>query len=304
MKYILMPVLAVLLCSKAYACDVCGGSQGNYLGILPRYNSHFVGLSFQYQQFTSTHPLMAGEKEPVTSQNYVRSVTAWGRFYPLKRLQVFAFVPYTYNSAVEPTQTVVMDGMGDVRLMANYMLLNTADSSESRVKHTLLAGGGIKAPTGRNDVTNTEGIILSNMQPGTGSWDYTANVNYTLRIGKAGVNTDVSYKLGSPNKRDYRYGNKLNAGLTGFYWYDKGKVSLLPQAGLRYEHSDVDYSSYLYRIRNTYSGGDQVYATAGAGLYLGKFAITATGSIPVWQHYAGGLVQAKPRLETQVQFLF
>ncbi len=304
MKYILMPVLAILLCAKAVACDVCGGSQGSYLGILPRYNSHFVGLSFQYQQFTSTHPVMASEKKPVQSQNFVRSVTAWGRFYPLKRLQLFAFAPYSYNSAVEPTQTVLMNGIGDIRVVANYMLLNTADSSQNRVKHTLLAGGGIKAPTGRNDVTNTEGIILSNMQPGTGSWDYTANVNYTFRIDKAGINGDVSYKLSGVNKRDYRYGNKLNAGLTAFYWYDKGKVSLLPQAGLRYEHSDVDYSSYVYRIRNTYSGGAQAYAVAGAGIYLGKFGITATGSLPVWQHYAGGLVTAKPRLETQVQFLF
>jgi hypothetical protein len=298
-----MPAMAAMLCIQANACDVCGGSSGSYLGILPRYNDHFVGLSFQYQRFTSTHPVMAGESKPVQSENYVRSLTAWGRFYPIKRLQVFAFVPYIYNIAVEPTETVVMNGLGDVKVLANYMLLNTADSS-GNVKHTLLVGGGVKAPTGRNDVLNTEGIILSNMQAGTGSWDIIANANYTLRVNKAGINLDASYKQSTTNARDYRYGNKWNAGLIGFYWHDAGRISFLPQAGIRYEHSSIDYSSFYYRIRNAYSGGEQGYAVAGCGVYYGKWALTVTGNIPAWQHYAGGLVQAKPRLETQLQFLF
>lgn len=299
-----MSVLAAACSLQAMACDVCGGSSGSYLGVLPRFEQHFVGLSFQYQPFVAIHPDMVGSSVPVRSQNYVRSVTAWGRFYPLKRLQVFAFVPYTYNTSIEPTQTVTMQGLGDVKVLANYMLLNTPDSSEGQLKHNLLIGGGVKAPTGKNNFVNSEGIILSNMQPGTGSWDLLANANYTIRIDKAGVNADVTYKYSTANERDYRYGDKLNAGLTGFYWYDAGKASLLPQLGMRYEYSQQDYSSYRYLIHNAYSGGAQAYGTGGLTTYLGKFGIGAMVSIPVWQNYADGLVQAKTRTEVQLQFLF
>ncbi|MBL7719262.1 MAG: hypothetical protein JNL72_10540, partial [Flavipsychrobacter sp.] len=239
MKHTLLLLCVVGAHMQALACDVCGGASGSYLGILPRFNDHFIGLSAQYQQFNSTHPVMTGAATPVESANYTRSITAWGRFYPLRRLQVFAFVPYVYNTAVEPTETVLMDGLGDVRVLANYMVLDTRDS-DSRVLHTLLAGGGIKAPTGRNDVVNTEGIILSNMQPGTGSWDLVANINYTLRAGKAGVNADASYRYCTTNTRDYRYGDRVNGALTGFYWLETGSISLLPQAGARYEYSATD----------------------------------------------------------------
>lgn len=303
MRYLLISLLAV--CSlQAGACDVCGGSGGSYLGILPGYQQHFIGLSFQYQQFNATHPQMAGETTAVRSQNYVRSLTAWGRFYPLRRLQVFAFLPYTYNTAVEPSQVVNMQGIGDIKVLANYMLLNTSDSSNRKLKHTLLAGGGVKVPTGKNSFVNSEGIILSNMEPGTGSWDFIANANYTIGSGKIGVNADASYKHSTTNKRGYRYGDKVNTSLMAFYKQELGNITLLPQAGMRYEHSQVDYSSYYYRIHNTYSGGAQVYTAAGMSVYIKQLALSAIINIPVWQNYAGGLVQAKPRTEMQLQFLF
>jgi hypothetical protein len=303
MKYIFMPLLLIALSTQLFACDVCGGASGNYLGILPQYSRHFAGLSMQYQAFESTHPVMLGETEPVISINRVRTLTAWGRFYPAKRLQLFAFVPYTYNTATEPQGTVIMQGLGDIRILANYMLLNT-DGTDKKLKHMLLLGGGLKMPTGRNDFLNSEGLILSNMQPGTASWEPVINGNYTLRSADLGWNLDLSYKFGTANKRDYRYGDKLNAALLGFYQLDLKKLLLLPQAGFRYEYAQTDHSSYYYRIPNSYSGGTQTYAAAGMGIYYGRVAVTLNASVPLWQNYAGGLVQAFNRYETQLQFLF
>lgn len=290
---------------RALACDVCGcAAPGSSLGILPQYHKHFVGLTYQQQSFVSTHPIVAGETATATSDDLFRSTTLWGRFYPLKRVQVFTFLPYHYNSVREAGHTTDMTGIGDARLLANYMLVNTADTGNGNWKHVLLAGGGIKVPTGRNNYTNSEGIVLSNMQPGTGSWDVLLNANYTLRYRKAGLNLDLSYQFNTVNKRDYLYGNKINAGLTGFAWLQTTQLSFVPQAGLRLQHSQEDWSSYTYRIRNPYSGGYQLYTSGGAGIYYSSFAFTALLSLPAWENYANGLVTSNPRMEAQIQYLF
>jgi hypothetical protein len=287
------------------ACDVCGCTTGGgYLGILPRYQQHFVGMNYRYQTFTSTHPERAGAPASTQTEDYFRSLTLWGRFYPAKRVQLFVFLPYHANKVTEPGSTTLMQGVGDIQLLANYMLVNNADSGTGSWKHTLMAGGGIKLPTGKNTFTNTEGIILSNMQPGTGSWDFVANANYTLRYRGWGFNTDAIFRLPTVNRRDYRYGNRLSSGYTLFYWQQWESLSLLPQAGLRHEWSEQDYSNYSYGIRNSYSGGYQLYLQAGAAVYLQHLGMQALVGLPVSEHYAGGLVRSRPRLEMQIQYLF
>src|SRR5690606_10248405 len=119
-----------------------------------------------------------------------------------------------------------------------------------------------------------------------------------------GVNTDISYQVSTVNKRDYLYGNKLNAGLSFFYWHKLKAVSILPQAGLRLQHSAVDISSDTYNIRNPYSGGTQLYAGAGASTYWKRFSATVLGHMPVYNNYAGGLVESHFRYEIQFQYLF
>lgn len=306
MRTVIMTVICIWLLSvQAAACDVCGcGASGNFLGILPQYQKHFIGLSYQYQSFSSIHPEVEGSTSSQESSDHFQSLTAWGRFYPFKRLQVFVFVPYHYNYVQEAGQTTVMDGLGDISISANYMLLNTADSTHYKLKHTLLIGGGIKTPTGKNNFTNNEGIILSNMQPGTGSWDFMLNMNYTLRYRSIGLSTEASYQIPTVNQRDYLYGNKLNAGMLAFSWQQINQLSLLPQAGVRMQYSAQDLSSYEYNISNPYSGGTQWYATAGMGCYYKAFAVTGLYSLPFAGNYADGLVTAHNRFELQLQYLF
>lgn len=304
-KWINSTLLLLLVAGSTAACDICGcAAGGSYLGILPQYRKHFAGLHYKYQEFTSTHPAMSGETVPVQSDDYFQSLTAWGRFYPAERVQLFAFVPYHYNTVAEPGLTTNMAGIGDVQVLANYMLINNADTGDAGWKHTLLAGGGIKLPTGKNGFTNKEGLILSNMQPGTGSWDFIVNTNYTIRYAKWGLNADAMVRIPTVNPRDYRYGNRFSNGYSIFYWNNTGNISWLPQAGIRYEWSAKDMESYKYRIANPYSGGYQLYANAGAGIYIGPVAVHGLVNLPVSEHYAGGLVKSRGRFEAQIQYLF
>lgn len=302
-KRIMGVALSWLLTFSASACDICGCSaSANFLGILPQYNKHFIGLSYQYQSFTTTHPEQDGISA-AQSRDYFHTVTAWGRFYPLKRLQVFAFVPYQYNYAIEDGKTTLLNGIGDVTLSANYLIIKDKNIGEGW-QHNLVAGAGIKAPTGRTGIINNEGIIVNNMQPGTGTWDFVGSTIYTVRHKKLGANVEASYRIGTVSSRGYRYGNRLNAAATAFLWQNAGKVNLLPQAGIKYLQSDKDFTSYEYQVSNPYSGGRQWYGCAGVGMYLKQISFTAMYNLPLSSSYAQGLVTNHSRYEFQILYLF
>jgi len=305
MKRIFLGVLLLCLQLCAHACTVCGCSASNqYLGILPQYHKHFIGLQYQYRGFNSHH-LPDGTNEPsATSEEHYSTIQAWGRFNAGKKVQLFAFVPYVYNLKNEEDVRSAISGVGDITLLANYRLIQR-DAAGSAWKHSLQAGGGIKLPTGACDVQSVryeDG--LPNMQPGTNSWDFIVNANYTVRKKVIGANADVSYTITTPNSVQYKYGNRLSAGVLGFYWYEKNKLTLLPQAGLRLDVSGTDYDQYRYRIKNDMSGGEQLYVSAGIQGYYGRTGLQLIYHHPLMQHYASGLVKTAFKAEAGIYFLF
>ena len=294
-----------LLCTYAIsnACTICGCSAANqYLGILPQSNNHFIGLQYQYRAFESTHT-----DEPASSQlskEYYQTVQLWGRYSIGKRLQLFAFVPYIYNRQEEPTASNSIIGLGDISLLANVRLLGLYDDC-GKWNHKLQAGGGIKLPTGsynNTSVTTQEG--LPNMQPGTRSWDFIVNANFTVSRDRIGANVDASYTLTTVNPSNYKYGNRFSAGLLCYYQYKLSSLRLIPQAGLRTDVAGSDYDNYSYRWKNDMSGGYQVYSSIGIQAYYKKIGLQAMYHLPVVQHYARGLVTAKSKTEAGIYLLF
>ncbi|HTM66008.1 MAG TPA: hypothetical protein VL093_06800 [Flavipsychrobacter sp.] len=305
MKHITLCML--LLCAAAYsrACTVCGCSASNqYLGILPQYNKHFIGLQYQFRNFESHHVPGEADETNSVSNEYYNTVQLWGRFNVGKHLQLFAFLPYVSNLKKEDGVATTISGLGDATVLVNYRILGSKESS-SDWKQNLQAGGGVKLPTGAYDVNSiqyTEG--LPNMQPGTNSWDFIANANYTLRHKQTGINIDASYTMTTPNSIQYKYGNRFSAGALGFYWLQKKSWSILPQAGLRFDVAGTDYDNYSYRWENDMSGGEQLYASAGVQAYYKRVGVQLMGHLPLMQHYASGLVKAGFKTEAGVYFLF
>jgi hypothetical protein len=228
----------------------------------------------------------------------------WGRYYAGKKVQLFAFVPYHMNSGSDAGNPFKITGLGDVSLLANTVIIKD-DSMIKQWHHTLLGGGGIKLPTGKyTGITMLDEQGLPNVQAGTGSWDFILNANYTIRHQRTGINTDASYTITTTSPGGYKYGNRLNTGILGFYWWQKNKFSLLPQAGIRYEYSLHDYDNYNRKWLNESSGGNIVLAAFGAQSFYRQYGAKIIYNIPVAQNYAGNNVTVGPRLETSLLFLF
>ena len=305
MKHILCCML--LLCSSTvYACDVCSASSGNQsLGLLPQMYKHFAGIQYQHTNFSSVSIPLSDTKPRVHADELYQTVQLWGRYCIGKRWQVFAFVPYKANKYSTSDTTITSQGVGDVSVLVNYTILQTADSSTSKLKHRLQGGAGLKAPTGDfKGITERERSGLPNIQPGTGAWDIPVNVNYTLRHKKTGVNIDASYNMTTVSKDNYKYGNKLNSQLTCFYWLNTGNISILPQLAMGYEYMLHDYDNYSKKWLNEQTGGYIMSGKCGVQLYYRKVGMQIMYSQPIWQKSNGDNITAKNRIDAGVLLLF
>lgn len=300
-----LATVAVLLgYTSAHACDVCGASGSSQgLGILPQFYKHFVGIQYQYRSFSSEHPGLFENLPKERSTEYYNTLQLWGKANIGSRIQVFGFLPYQYNNRVTDTGTGTYKGLGDASLLAMATIIRTADSSNRRIRHILLAGGGIKAPTGKRTSGANSGEMM-NIQTGSGSWDFILSANYTLRGRNAGFNTDASYTLTTTNAANYKYGDRLSVSLNGFYWWKVKGFVLQPQMGIRADYALHDYDNYSRKWLNYNTGGYLTYITAGAQVYYKRLGLQCSYAIPVFQHYASGYVEATQKVETGLLYFF
>jgi hypothetical protein len=283
---------------------VCGASSGNQgLGLLPQFYRNFAGVQYQYRNFHSTHPEHETGALPEQSDDRYNTLQVWGRYAIGERIQLFAFVPYYSNSQTINGTKSGTTGLGDITVMAGYALIKKTDSAGRR--HLLLVSAGIKALTGNyGGISTRDAAGLPNMQPGTGSWDIAANANYTYSFGNMGFNAEIACAITTPNKVDYKYGNRYNTTLAGFYRHETGDFILLPVAGVKYEYALHDYDNYSRKWLNDQTGGHMLFGSMGLHTYYKRIGLQLNLDLPLAQHYAGGDVNARYRTSAAMLFMF
>jgi hypothetical protein len=291
-------LLAMLgMLPEANACDRCAcGATNYYVGILPQYHRSFVGFRYRHSLFETTGH---HDADAVSTETF-QSAELWGRFYPTRRIQVLAFVPYQFNrQSGGGVSEIAANGLGDAAFLGSYRLL---DATKNGVKHQLWAGGGLKMPTGTYN-PGSSGLNNPNFQKGTGSWDVLFNAQYTLRLAKWGVFTDLNYRINTTNSYEYKYGNRMGAVASVFYIRDLATdFAVMPNAGMYYENSSAD-KKYGYIQDET--GGYLTAAQLGLDVYfLKNFAVQSWVLLPVDQHLQAGYTQAKPRWMVGLSCMF
>lgn len=299
MKKLFLLLIALLAFStNSHACDKGCTMGGSYFGILPQFHKNFAGLRYTSRSYTitATH----GHHTEITEEHFT-TTELWGRIVPVKNVQVFAFVPYTINNQAGSHGTVKSQGFGDVTLLANYSLINTGDSLRHTLKHSLQLGGGIKLATGATNIKQHEETLASNMQPGTGSTDYLLNGIYTIRYKQMGLNNDVTYRFNSENKNGYKFGDRISASSNVFYWQQVGNISVLPSAGIYYEHAEGDKE---HGVANRQKGGDSYFTNLGLNVYVKNLAIGGTYQLPVSSTEAHHATKGNNRTMLNLTYMF
>jgi len=300
MRKIVILFVLITTMNTARGCEFCGCGVGNfYLGILPQFSKNFVGVRYQNQRFDShvgLHPSLA-------TSEYFQSTEIWGRFYPIHKLQVMTMLTYHVNKQTTTSESIYLEGLGDIPVLVNYNLINTTrDDDDHLVNHDLWTGGGIKLPTGKYKFQETPAEVANaNFQLGTGSVDFFFNGLYTLRYKRVGLNADITYKMNMYNSDQYRFGNKFNGSGSFVFIQQIDALGIMPNVGMYVEDSAQNKSGDI-TIEDT--GGSATFATAGLQLYWGKISLGGNYRSPVSRNLANGRIRAQDRMMLHATFLF
>jgi len=293
-------LLALLLLSiQVAACDVCGGSlSASGIGLVPRYQSSFVGLRLQQRQFISRSHVHQNQVDEGSRERY-SSLEFMGKWALRKNIHLYAFVPLNHNERVQGQSTWRLSGMGDASLLLNYVVFNRPLQS-NRYRHLLQAGAGVKFPTGTCDAVRDQLMLNPNMQLGSGSWDGMMHLMYAGGVEKSGFQLEANYRYGTFNKLRYRFGNRLTAAATVYTRaFSRKRIQFLPTAGCQYEMARPDCQ---VQEMVDLSGGQSWQAQTGLQVFANRMQVGLQGGFPVINSISEGHVKPTPRWS--VQFLY
>lgn len=302
MKKYFFLFLVLLIKSNVLACDICGCGAGSYyIGLMPQFHKNFVGVRYRYSIFES-HLGRSSQSSVFATQEIFRTTEIWGRFYPHRKVQILAFLPYQFNTQLEKGIAKNLQGIGDAMVIANYNIFNTLYDT-TVFKHSLWLGSGIKLATGkyRYNESSSQQVANPNFQLGTGSYDFLLTANYTIRYRKLGINADISYKVNTQNSQNYQFGNRLSANLQLFYIRNIGNIGFMPNTGVYLENSATDKRNNYY-VENT--GGNLLAATMGIDIFFKNLSAGLNYQIPTIQNLADGQIKAQNRAFIHLTFLF
>ena len=276
-------------------CDACGCSaSGGGMGFNSMIDRNFVGIRYFSQSYSSRDGIF--NDSPWIDENF-NTMQVWARIPVAKNLQLSALLPYHFHNRQLSTGRQSIEGLGDITVLGMYTFYRT-EADTTMLRHTLQAGAGIKAPTGKYDTENT-GSVNPSFQVGTGSWDYLFAAEYVVSLRKWGLNTMVNYTLKTENGQQYRFGNQFNYAATLFYVAEKGNFTLVPQAGLAGEIYEGN-EQYGEELPDT--AGDIVFGKVGVEAGMGKFSVGLNGMLPINQNLTGGRVEANYRWSLNLNY--
>lgn len=303
-------ILCIIILASNYAanaCDICGCGVGSYyIGLLPDFKQRFIGLRYQHKTMRS-HLAPGGTTSYLTTQETYQTAELWGGWNIGRRFRVLGFVPVNINSRENQGTTTSKSGWGDVAAVGYYQLLDkqhTTGKGQLLVQ-SLWIGGGVKLPTGGYEpaARKENEDAPNNFQLGTASTDFTLNAAYDVRLMDMGINANVSYKLNTANRYDYRYGNKFTANVLAYCKIRvANKVSLAPNAGILYETAAKDREAGKFTV--DMSGGYSLLATVDMEATIGKISAGVNFQPVISQQLADQRVKAGSRAMVHLTYLF
>jgi hypothetical protein len=305
MKKITLTIFILCAITKVEACDICGcGVGGNYIGILPEFNKHIVGLRYRYNSLKS-HIGIGGANTYLTTTELYKTTELWAGWNIGKNFRLMASMPYSFNEKQNQSITNSKNGIGDISISGYYQLLNNRHTilSNKLLAQTLWIGAGLKLPSGKYTASDKQNSAQNTnlFQLGTGSTDFSLNAMYDVRLQDFGVNLSCSFKMNTDNKYHYSYGNKLNSNVQAYYKLRVNNFSIAPNIGIMYENSKKDIDN---KILVDISGGESLTGAIGMETNFKKISVGANLQTPLSQNLANGFVKANNRLMVHLSFNF
>ncbi len=191
------------------------------------------------------------------------------------------------------------DGLTDLWLTGKYRFYRGPIGS-------FAVFGGVKFPTGKDDVKNSEGeAVEPSATAGSGSYDGMAGLAYSRFLtSQLTLDTSAQYTIRT-EANGFRLGDRVDAGVALAYRFTKDAqkfphVSAFAEANLRYLFkSDDDGAS------DPNTGGTAVFLTPGVRvLFTRNVAFTLSSPLPVLQDLNGEQLKTAFKINGALTFTF
>jgi hypothetical protein len=300
MKKVFIALFILIIGPASNACDICGCGVGNFNPYMfPHLAQKFISVGYNYRYYrTNAHDDLGNE---TMNREYYQSISLAGQLTIAGKLELMGYLPFQSNLQKGVEGNKSLNKLGDAILLANYRLFDHI-SSHDQVRQTIVAGGGMKLPTGsyHYEEGSEEQVDNPNFQAGTGSTDFLLNGYYSLRYKKFAMSTGITYTMTTANKDDYRFGNRLLTVVQFKYVMDAGNISIIPNVGFAIDQMDQDKQS---GADIDHTGGHNIQATVGLDVNNRKIGAGIFYSRPVSQDLAMGHIRAMPGLNIHVSFI-
>jgi len=335
MKNLLIAFILILAtATSSRACDTCGceicdpgvlngvlnGIQGYSSGPGLQQSYFFASVAEQYTDYSHIINVPVG----ASLNQFERSaITQFILGYQINdRLGVQVNVPYIYrwyrvmNNAGTAMDSGQSDGLGDVSVVANYVVLRDQQGDWG---YTWRVAGGLKLPTGDSGLLALEAPGTSLVSPlngafsaigghdvalGSGSYDGILSTGVSVNRQRWFMTADADYAIRGTGSFGYRYANEFSGSAgPGYRLIDNANYALSLQMLVTGEYKGAD------TIQGTVTND-----TAGKSVSLGPkvlftwnqhFTAHLALELPVAEHYDPGF-QALPtyRLKAGLTFRF
>jgi len=298
-----MLVLFVMLWQQGQACNVCGcASSSNFINVLPNTNKFLFSADWGLQNFRVS--TLDAETDERFFQNYrIQNLSLQARYNLNRHYQLSLNVPYFFNQSrslfTTPRSFENFNGFGDARIGLSRTWRKENDTLN--FSRYLTVNGELILPTGRTNIANANGEIPEGLQPGTGSWAFSGQLIRTQAWERWIWMSDIGGQYNLPNRERYRNGYQLFASTTVMRIFKTGQWQIIPNIGCRGNHTAEDDSNYDYRLKNTNSGGQQLYVLPGLTITHKDWALTSIWAKALAENSAHGQVKSLLKWQIQLQ---
>lgn len=289
MKHFIIGLGLLTLSSlSAYSCDQCSCASSGFMGIVPQFGRHHVGLRYNYQQFKTRHfsSLIEGETLETSVERF-HTTKVFGSYFPHRRIQVLASIPFTYRSQVSNLSgSFIGYGIGDMQIGGVYTPIATPDTIGKKVRHNVMFGSILKLPTGQTSLKQGQELLHRNLQSGTGSWDVDFNIRYIVRIKRWGISSLVNYRLNT-TANNYKFGDRITGMLGAFYWTRFRSVTFIPQLAINADYAFRDVENNRFE---SLTGGYLINTRAELQVGYKRFMASVGYGLPILHNLNNGEV--------------
>ncbi len=276
--------LALSLSAATMACDICGV----FLGVSPNDRMSSIALFHRYRllqgDIAMPHSFTkhAGEEQQGTSHYREMYATLEVRadIWLSQRFSVLTSIPVVQNArSIGGDSPVRAGGVGDPFVLARYTVLNSRGNEDrSTAVHRVLLGAGLKLPLGSTDRRYNDIELDPDLQPGTGSWDLLASMEYHVRFERWAASLQVIGRQNGENDEGMRFGTGISSSMELARILKRDHTAWRPFVGAYHEWMGLD-RHHDEVLDGT--GCSTLFAQAGARVWWSRWSVSLTGQYAI-----------------------